>query len=1140
MWSHQKTTSRSIKERLMTHEDPLRLILRYKKIPGKLLLHVLLVCFVTAQLILYAQKQPFLAHNSKAFSEQFLPDGYKNIEESSTGYVTYVFHDVSDITRDFDRTIAKFYGFVNESPDVFSYMTQNTTAENHFMRASVSLRTQSTRDVLQGDTKPKDYNAKLIDWPTVYISCNDTWDSIIRDQYASNNRDFFDRLHHLQFVMELRSIDDPDADHPNCVHWTIYKNYYQQGTGSTISTLEYDYDSNCPGYPDRGMARRPITWVCTVGMLVSLVQIILHLRSFVNRHRLYKIIAKKRNILSQYTGRRKRADAKSRAETIKQYSASVITGWMVFTVFVASFNLVVGFVLIFSQPYGRAADTSFYLNLFLAADGFLVWMNCLRYFQFSPKLYILILTLKNGMPKVIQFVTGALPVFFGYAFAGTILFGHYAHYFDSFSASCITLFAIMNGDAMHDIFDMIYGFNPFLAQLSRFYLYTFVVLFICCVLNIFILIMEDAFFFVKRYISEHKDTFDMTLMSDHAVGQHLDRITQSDSDSSSSSSSSSTSSSDSSLSSSDEEQGDQTQDRGGGNKDQAEISPSDETPSRSIPRSHSAAQAIMSRGGSGSLGRPKLSFRSRKGLARASTLRRVNTSDMLDTETEGFSSSFYLSGADDGYEDYGGDEDYDDDDKEDDEEDEEEEDYDDTMSTQTEEPNEKEQESSNHEPGSTFMTIWGYVWTIGFAWAAASITFWAPSKRYISINFFAMALNVSGSLIIGVVTAFQQVKYQYPQTYLMYDAIKGGFCSVFTTFGNFIEDSDILLNFKYGFWKSLFNIVATLVLSFITYQLGRFLALKWKAGAGFSWELMTMENEDRRMEFEANKLEDEEDLEHLPENNDYDKENELPHSVSSRSLTDRFSGPLRHSSSLSLLSKWKNPSRNTSKRSGINADNSDMSVAFSHQRLADLDAHIQQQLEKKKRHTSPWPQRRHWIILISVYVLPFISLVLVWSLPELAYYVWLEPQKRDNNFAMLHFWINVIWGVSGALTGGFIGSLGRISKHDVQWGTFRVNTISCVLIGTAHNILLLRHYFPFGNREVFYIIFESFVESFCGSESSFAGFIDETTTLFNSKIPKKVSIRNFFYNLILCMIIFFIVVYSVRFIFFYNIHTLVF
>ena len=75
------------------------------------------------------------------------------------------------------------------------------------------------------------------------------------------------------------------------------------------------------------------------------------------------------------------------------------------------------------------------------------------------------------------------------------------------------------------------------------------------------------------------------------------------------------------------------------------------------------------------------------------------------------------------------------------------------------------------------------VWNALFAGVAASIVFWIPNIYWNRVNMTYMLLNSIGSMIAAIVTQFENIKSQYPQTYLMYDGIKGGFCSVFTTFG---------------------------------------------------------------------------------------------------------------------------------------------------------------------------------------------------------------------------------------------------------------------------------------------------------------------------------------------------------------------
>ena len=68
--------------------------------------------------------------------------------------------------------------------------------------------------------------------------------------------------------------------------------------------------------------------------------------------------------------------------------------------------------------------------------------------------------------------------------------------FVTLDASAITLFSLLNGDSIHDIFVDLYHFSPLVSSV---YLYSFICLFIYAVLNIAIAIVEDAFFASKAF-----------------------------------------------------------------------------------------------------------------------------------------------------------------------------------------------------------------------------------------------------------------------------------------------------------------------------------------------------------------------------------------------------------------------------------------------------------------------------------------------------------------------------------------------------------------------------------------------------------------------------------------------------------------
>lgn len=70
--------------------------------------------------------------------------------------------------------------------------------------------------------------------------------------------------------------------------------------------------------------------------------------------------------------------------------------------------------------------------------------------------------------------------------------------FSTFDRTCVTLFALLNGDSILTIFDDLAAKYPY-PLLTRVYLFVFVVLFITAILNTFIFIIEDAYHSAKRW-----------------------------------------------------------------------------------------------------------------------------------------------------------------------------------------------------------------------------------------------------------------------------------------------------------------------------------------------------------------------------------------------------------------------------------------------------------------------------------------------------------------------------------------------------------------------------------------------------------------------------------------------------------------
>ncbi|KAI9985369.1 hypothetical protein PInf_004707 [Phytophthora infestans] len=120
----------------------------------------------------------------------------------------------------------------------------------------------------------------------------------------------------------------------------------------------------------------------------------------------------------------------------------------------------------------------------------LQWCSLVRYMQVNTRFHILGLTLRRGLPRVMQFLVGVLPIFVGFVLFGTVMFGAKVPRFQTASSTATTLFSVANGDEIHDTFNDV-AYTPWVGQI---YVYSYMILFSYVVLMVCIGIIEDAFF----------------------------------------------------------------------------------------------------------------------------------------------------------------------------------------------------------------------------------------------------------------------------------------------------------------------------------------------------------------------------------------------------------------------------------------------------------------------------------------------------------------------------------------------------------------------------------------------------------------------------------------------------------------------
>lgn len=116
------------------------------------------------------------------------------------------------------------------------------------------------------------------------------------------------------------------------------------------------------------------------------------------------------------------------------------------------------------------------------------WVSLLCELESNTRYRVLALTLKRGLPDVLEFLVGVLPIFIAYVIFGTVFFGAKARSFETMGTTATTLFAIVNGDAI------LATFNELESIYGQIYLYSYIILFTYAVLMVCIGIIENAFF----------------------------------------------------------------------------------------------------------------------------------------------------------------------------------------------------------------------------------------------------------------------------------------------------------------------------------------------------------------------------------------------------------------------------------------------------------------------------------------------------------------------------------------------------------------------------------------------------------------------------------------------------------------------
>lgn len=177
--------------------------------------------------------------------------------------------------------------------------------------------------------------------------------------------------------------------------------------------------------------------------------------------------------------------------------------------------------LIFSSVYGLYKEHGFLLSgttrIVTGICCLIVNVNVLQYFDSWKKFYTLVLTLQYASTTNIPFLVSVFPLFLGFLGCGLVSFSHYTEDFSTVDNTASTLFALLKGDLIKDIFEDLNN-RIYFKTFGRIFLFSFVLLFISVVLKLFIRMMEDSYTFAKSFIALNEQRLSRRIRKMHHLG----------------------------------------------------------------------------------------------------------------------------------------------------------------------------------------------------------------------------------------------------------------------------------------------------------------------------------------------------------------------------------------------------------------------------------------------------------------------------------------------------------------------------------------------------------------------------------------------------------------------------------------------
>jgi len=473
---------RSFKERMML--SPLQKFARHKKFPWKLLIHLQTVLFALAYIFLHNfQFSSFVAANEASFRTVLgmetgldttaldftaiysVPDLVKTQDTALSNYFAYPLTSIGEVTVDEVVSIRMFFWNGTDA-------TRQLTSESGGGPFShlTQLEARELADSLERMTIHFIFNNKLSATPEYQV---------------------YQPFVTVRFKWDVEAIWD-FTDDAQAAYKMRVRAIVQSGPVTALVTIS------------------------VVLMCLCIGGIVLNIKALRKSYRVYRQARKRlENADNVYTHATLTWDAVSVMDKLAFFNL-----WHFWNM-VSDVCLIIASLLVLSPAIDPNSPYSVdQIHRELSAEQltrclgtFITLFSTVKYMEHYPEFYLLVVAVRGSITRVLKFICMVMPFYMGYVVVGVFSFPTHVQLFGTVWQSSRTLFALLHGDSVLELYQIMcrdgdYAYCAF----AQVYLYSFCIIFIVVILNVFIFIIETGYEKAQRSTGAHDER---PLMLDH-------------------------------------------------------------------------------------------------------------------------------------------------------------------------------------------------------------------------------------------------------------------------------------------------------------------------------------------------------------------------------------------------------------------------------------------------------------------------------------------------------------------------------------------------------------------------------------------------------------------------------------------------